>query len=126
MKDLDELRYFLGIEVLRTEDEIFISQKKYILDLLAETGMVDCKQAETPTAVNHELEMREGGKPANKEQYRRLVGKLIYLVDTRPDIAYVVGVVSQFKHNPQVEHMDAAMRIVRYLKWSPDREVRSG
>ena len=62
--------------------------------------------------VNHGLEMKDGGKPVNKEQYQRLVGKLIYLAHTRPDITYAVGVVSQFMHNPLVEHMDAAMRVV--------------
>ena len=55
MKDLGELRYFLRIELLRMENGVFISQRKYILDLLAETGMVDCKPAETPMAVNHGL-----------------------------------------------------------------------
>ena len=74
--------------------------------------MVDCKPADTPMVVNHGLEMKEGGKLANKEQYQRLVGKLIYLAHTRPDIAYAVGVVSQFMHNAQVEHMDSTMRIV--------------
>jgi len=123
MKDLGELRYFLGIEVLRTEDGIFISQRKYILDLLAETGMADCKPAETPMVEKHGLKIEEGGKPANREQYQRLVGKLIYLAHTRPDIAYAVGVVSQFMHKPQEEHLDAALRIVRYLKGSPDRGV---
>ena len=85
--------------------------------------MVDYKPAETPMAINHGLEIRERGKPANREQYQRLVGKLIYLAHTRPYIVYAVGVVSQFMHNPQVEHMDAAMRVVRYLKGSPGRGV---
>ena len=62
--------------------------------------MIDCKPVETPMAINHGLEMKEKGKPANKEQYQRLVGKLIYLAHTRSDIAYAVGVVSQFMHNP--------------------------
>ena len=103
MKDLGELRYFLGIKVTRSENEIFISQKKYVLDLLAETGMIDCKPVDTPMAANHGLQIREKGKPTNKKQYQRLVGKLIYLAHTRPDIAYTVGVVSQFMHNPQEE-----------------------
>ena len=94
MKDLGELRYFLGIEVTRSGDEIFISQKKYVLDLLAETGMIDYKPVDTLMAVNHGLQIREEGKPANREQYQRLVGKLIYLAHTRPDIAYAVGLVS--------------------------------
>ena len=94
MKDLGELRYFLGIEVMRSESGIFISLKKYVIDLLEETGIIDCKPAETPMAVNHGHEMKEKGKPTNKEQYQRLVGKLIYLAHIRPDVAYVVGVMS--------------------------------
>ncbi|XP_021985998.1 secreted RxLR effector protein 161-like [Helianthus annuus] len=68
--------------------------------------------------VNHNLHMELNGKLADKERYQRLVGKLIYLSLslTRPDIAYAVGVVSQFMHQPQVAHMEAAMRILRYLK----------
>ena len=85
--------------------------------------MIDHKPTDTPMMVNHGLHIRKEGTPANKEQYQRLVGKLIYLAHTRPDIAYAVGVVSQFMHNPQEEHMEAAMRIVRYLKGSPDRGV---
>ncbi|KAL9994189.1 putative RNA-directed DNA polymerase [Helianthus debilis subsp. tardiflorus] len=116
MKDLGRLKYFLGIEVLRSKQGIFICQKKYILDLLAETGMLDCKPADTPMIANQKLYMEDGAKLANKERYQRLVGKLIYLSHTRPDIAYAVGVVSQFMHQPQVSHMEAVWRIVRYLK----------
>ena len=67
--------------------------------------------------------MSEGGTPTDKEQYQHLVGKLIYLAHTRPDIAYAVGVVSQFMHSPQVEHMEAALRIVKYLKGTPGNGV---
>ncbi|KAJ0440582.1 putative RNA-directed DNA polymerase [Helianthus annuus] len=123
MKDLGGLKYFLGIEVLRSQGRIFISQKKYILDLLVETGMVDCKPVDTPIIVNHNLKISEGAKPADKERYQRLVGKLIYLAHTRPDIAYAVGVVSQFMHQPQKEHMEAVMRIVQYLKGTPGRGI---
>uniref|UniRef100_A0A803MVW8 Reverse transcriptase Ty1/copia-type domain-containing protein n=1 Tax=Chenopodium quinoa TaxID=63459 RepID=A0A803MVW8_CHEQI len=115
-KDLGNLKYFLGIEVLRSQQGIFIHQRKYILDLLAETGMLDCKPAETPIVANHGLQIIEGEKPADKEQYQKMVGKLIYLSHTRPDIAYAVGVVSRFMHLPQVQHMTAVMRILRYLK----------
>ncbi|KAK1432285.1 hypothetical protein QVD17_09180 [Tagetes erecta] len=116
MKDLGRLKYFLGIEVLRSKQGIFICQKKYVLDLLAETGMIDCKPADNPMMVNHKLCMEENTKLADKERYQRLVGKLIYLSHTRPDIAYAVGVVSQFMHQPQVTHMEAVCRIIRYLK----------
>ncbi|KAJ0483845.1 putative RNA-directed DNA polymerase [Helianthus annuus] len=116
MKNLGNLKYFLRIEVLKSKRGIFICQKKYILDLLAETGLIDCKPADTPMVVNHNLHMELNGELADKERYQRLVGKLIYLSLTRPDIAYAVGVVSQFMHQPQVGHMKAAQRILRYLK----------
>lgn len=116
MKDLGNLKYFLGIEVLRSKQGIFICQKKYTLDLLTETGLVDCKPADTPMIANHRLHMEINGKLADKERYQRLVGKLIYLSHTRPDIAYAVGVVSQFMHQPQVAHMEAVQRILKYFK----------
>ncbi|GKC71804.1 putative RNA-directed DNA polymerase [Tanacetum coccineum] len=116
MKDLGNLKYFLGIEVLRSPKGIFICQKKYILDLLAEIGMINCKPADTPMMVNQKLFMEKKAKLADKNRYQRLVGKLIYLSHTRPDIAYAVGVVSRFMHQPQVAHMNAVLRIVRYLK----------
>ena len=70
MKDLGRLKYFLGIEVLRSNRRIFISQKKYVLDLLAEAGMLDCKPIKTPMMVNHGLQMHEGGEPTNCMQYQ--------------------------------------------------------
>ncbi|XP_042005665.1 secreted RxLR effector protein 161-like [Salvia splendens] len=65
---------------------------------------------------NHGLKIEEGADLADRERYQRLVGKLIYLSHTRPDITYAVGIVSQFMHRPQTDHMEAALRIVRYLK----------
>ena len=100
MKDLGRLKYFLGIGVFRFNKWNFISQRKYIMDLLAETGMVDCKPIDTPMQVNHGLKFEEGVNLVDKERYQWLVGKLIYLTHTRPDITYVVGVISQFMHQP--------------------------
>ncbi|XP_057543911.1 uncharacterized mitochondrial protein AtMg00810-like [Amaranthus tricolor] len=121
MKDLGNLKYFLGIEVLRSKRGIFISQRKYIPDLLAETGMLDCKPADTPIATNHGLQIIEGERSTYHDRYRRLVGKLIYLSHTRPDIAYAVGVVSRFMHKPQIHHMTVVMGILRYLKKTNSR-----
>ncbi|KAJ0666336.1 putative RNA-directed DNA polymerase [Helianthus annuus] len=123
MKDLGRLKYFLGIEVMRSRQGIFICQKKYVLDLLAETGMIDCKPVDTPMMANQKLYMEENAKLADKGEYQRIVGKLIYLSHTRPDIAYAVGVVSQFMHQPQVTHMEAVWRIIRYLKGTPGHGV---
>ncbi|CAL9010681.1 unnamed protein product [Prunus brigantina] len=82
--------YFLGIEVARSKHGIFLSQRKYILDLLAETGMLDCKPIDTPSEQNHKLGLYPDQVPTDKECYQRLVGKLIYISHTRPDIAYAV------------------------------------
>jgi hypothetical protein len=121
MKNLGGLKYFLGIEVARSNEGIFISQRKYVLDLLSEVGMLDCKPVDTPTIQNHKFGENNDSVPTNKEQYQRLVGKLIYLSHTRPDIAYAVNVLSQYMQNPSEAHMDAVIRIIRYLKYAPSR-----
>ncbi|GJT07932.1 putative RNA-directed DNA polymerase [Tanacetum coccineum] len=123
MKDLGRLKYFLGIEVLRSKQGIFMYQKKYVLDLLAEIGMVDCKPADTPMIVNQKLYMEKKACLADKGRYQRMVGKLISLSHTRPDIAHVVGVVSKFMHQPQKAHMKAILRIIRYLKGTAGHRV---
>jgi Reverse transcriptase (RNA-dependent DNA polymerase)/Integrase core domain len=124
MKNLGGLKYFLGIEVCRNKKSIFLSQRKYILDLLTEVGMLECKPAETPCVKNIKLDENRSSKSVNKERYQRLVGKLIYLSHTRPDIAYAVSIISQFMHNPAEEHMEAVMRIIRYLKGTPGRGIK--
>jgi len=116
MKDLGQLKYFLSIEVARSKQGISLSQHKYVLDLLSETGMLACKPVETPIQINHRLRILPDQIPTDIGWYQRLMGKLIYLTHTRPDITYVVGIVSQFMHAPSEEHMDAVYRILRYLK----------
>lgn len=78
---------------------------------------------DTPIAVNHRLHIVEGAESVDQNRYQHLIGKLIYLSHTRPDIAYAVGVLSQFMHKPQNDHMEAALRVVRYLKGTPGRGV---
>ena len=83
--------------------------------------MLECKPVDTPIVQNHILEEYSDQAPTDKRRYQRLVGKLMYLSHTRPNIAYVVSVVSQFMHNPSEDHMDAVIRILRYLKSSPGK-----
>ena len=78
--------------------------------------MLDCCPIDTPIEQNHKLAEYPDQVPTDKPQYQRLVGCLIYLSHTRPDVAHVVSVVSQFIHNPSERHMDAVVRILRYLK----------
>ena len=94
MKDLGQLKYFLGIEVIRSNKGIFVSQRKYVLDLLAETGMLDCKPIETTIKMNHKLKIFPDQVPMDKGRYQCLVRRLIYFSHTRPEIAYVVNVVN--------------------------------
>ncbi|XP_038890649.1 uncharacterized mitochondrial protein AtMg00810-like [Benincasa hispida] len=119
IKDLGTLRYFLGMEVARSVEGILVSQRKYTLDLLKETGMTECKPADTPVKSNLNLIESADDVPVNKERYQRLVGKLIYLSHTRPDISYAVSLVSQFMQAPYGRHMEAVTRFLRYLKSSP-------
>ncbi|XP_021802743.1 uncharacterized protein LOC110746808, partial [Prunus avium] len=80
MKDLGDLKYFLGIEVARSVKGIFMSQRKYVLDLLAETGLLGCKPADTLIEMNHKLCEGMDQEPTNKEQYQRLVGRDLEVV----------------------------------------------
>ena len=121
MKDLGQLRYFLGIEVARSKQGFSLSQRKYVQDLLRETGMLACKHIATPIEINHRLGIIADQVPTDIGRYQRLVGKLIYLTHTRPNITYVVCVVSQFMHAPIEEHMEAVYRILRYLKGAPGK-----
>jgi hypothetical protein len=123
MKDLGPLKYFLGIEVLRSRHGILLSQRKYTIDLLNEVGMLACKPSDTPAAENVKLSAHSNQIPANKEQYQRLVGRLMYLAHTRPDLAYLLSVVSRYMHSPSEEHMKAIMRILQYLKSSPGKGI---
>jgi hypothetical protein len=118
VKDLGHLKYFLGIEVARSREGIVLSQRKYILDLLDETCMLGCRLVATPIDLNHKL-CAESGDPVNKESYQRLVGRLIYLCHTSPDITYAISVVSRYMHDPRSGHLDAVYRILRYLKSCP-------
>jgi hypothetical protein len=120
VKDLGQLRYFLGIEIARSPKGIVLSQRKYVLDLLSDVGMLGCRVASTPIEKNHQL-CAQSGDPVDRESYQRLVGRLIYLCHTRPDISYAVSVVSRYMHDPRSGHLEAAHRILRYLKGSPGR-----
>ena len=108
IKALRRLKYFLEIEMAHSRQCIFISQQKYVIDLLKETSKIACKPASTPIDSNHRLGEAKEDIAVYKEMYKPLVGRLIYLSHTRPDIAYAVSVISQFMHNPKECHLQAA------------------
>ena len=111
------------MEVARSKKGIVVSQRKYVLDLLKETGMSGCRPANTPIDPNQKLGDGKKGDPVNIARYQKLVGKLIYLSHTRPDIAFAVSLVSQFMHSPYEKHLEAVNRILRYLKSTPGKGI---
>ncbi|KAA0025703.1 putative gag-pol polyprotein, identical [Cucumis melo var. makuwa] len=115
MTDLCLLYFFLGLEVCQTDGGIFISQKKYVKDLLKKFSMINCKPATTPMNVNEKLQQNDGAEMANAQRFRSLVGGLIYLTHTRPDISYSIGVISRFMQHPSRDHFGAANRVMRYI-----------
>ncbi|GJS62449.1 ribonuclease H-like domain-containing protein [Tanacetum coccineum] len=108
IKDLGNLKYFLGIEVINTNKGICLNQRKYVLDLLTGYGMLACKPARTPmlskVSISNEATSIDPLLD-NIVDYQKLMGKLIYLTNTRPDISYVVHCLSQFMHAPLKSHL---------------------
>lgn len=116
---LGSLKYFLRIEVSRSNNGIFLSQWEYTLDLLHETGMLACQPIETPTKERLKLGIESNQVLVDKGRYQRLVGRLMYLTHIRLDLAYALSTVNQFMHNPREQHMRAVMHILWYLKSAP-------
>ena len=118
MKDLGKLKYFLGFEVSRGPEGIFVSQRKYALDIVTDTGNLGCQPAATPLEQNHKLAISTSPVLTDPNKYRRLMGRLIYLVHTRPELSYSVHVLLQFMKKPRQDHWQAALRVVRFIKGS--------
>ncbi|GJX78233.1 ribonuclease H-like domain-containing protein [Tanacetum coccineum] len=127
IKDLGKLKYFLGIEVLESKGNLYLTQRKYCLEVLAEFRMLTCRPCGTP--IESKDSTTKSGKvvidnPLNIiNNYQKLVGKLIYLTHTRPDISYVVHVLSQFMHAPLQSHLKLAFRVLRYLTNAPGKGI---
>jgi Reverse transcriptase (RNA-dependent DNA polymerase) len=123
IKDLGKLKYFLGIEIAHSPKGLFISQRKYTLDLLKEIGKLGCKPALTPTDSNMKLNTEDGESLKDINHFQILVGKIIYLTVTRPDVSFAVSQISRFMHSPRTPHIDAINRILRYLKGTSGKGI---
>ncbi|XP_058192159.1 uncharacterized mitochondrial protein AtMg00810-like [Rhododendron vialii] len=120
IKDLGDLKYFLGIKFSRSRKGIFTSQKKYALDILEDAGFLGARPEKFPMEQHLKLTPTDGILLDNPSRYRRLVGWLIYLITvTRPDIVYSVQTLSQFMHQPRKPHLEAALRVLRFIKGTP-------
>ncbi|XP_027362467.1 uncharacterized protein LOC113870067 [Abrus precatorius] len=117
VKDLGQLKYFLGMKIAQTKNGISISQWKYTLDLLQETRVLECKTTNTP--IEPAKRSEKDSVPANKDRYQSLVGKLIYLTHTRLNIRFVVRMASHYKANPTEPDMRNVNRNLQYLKGTP-------
>ena len=116
IKDLGRLRYFLGLEIAQADRGILISQQKYTSDIIASAALTDTRTTDTPLELHSKLLPTDGAPLADPTRYRQLVGQLVYLCLTRPDIAHAVSIVSQFVSAPHSAHYSALLRILRYLR----------
>ena len=109
MTDLGLMHYCLGIEVLQKPDYIFISQSKYTGEILKAFGMTECKSVGTPMEVELKLSKEDASPLVDERLYQKLVGSLIFLCNTRPDISFAVGVVSRFSNKPRENNWNVGM-----------------
>lgn len=119
LRDLGPAKYFLGFEIARNKTGISLNQRKYTLELLEEAGLLGCKPLSVPMEPNLKLSTTTGIRLPDASIYRRLVGRLLYLTHTRPDITYAVHKLSQYMSAPTDAHLQAAFRVLRYLKNDP-------
>jgi protein associated with RNAse G/E len=124
MKDLGELHYCLGLKVWRNVGQTFVSQGKYVREVLKKFKMDQCKVSYAPMQQNMKLYCDDGSKEVNSTVYRHMVGCLNYLTTTRPDIAYFVSVLSRFMEKPLENHWNAVKGVLRYLKGTIDYGIK--
>eukprot|EP00253_Pinus_taeda_P022423 PITA_22423 len=126
MTDMGLLRYFLGIKVDQNENGIFIAQAKYVNEVFERFNMQDNKAAITPTVMGLKLSKEDNNKDFDPSLFKSIVGSLMYLTATRPDIMHAVSLVSRFMERPKEAHWQTAKRILRYVKgaisWASKRQ----
>lgn len=116
IKDLGATDFFLEIEIAQSLDGLMVSQKRYIINILQEHNMMDANPCATPIPSDCKLNNKDGVPLQKPENYRRLIGRLLYLTMTRPNLAFVVQQLSQFMSSPTNLHWKVAQRTLRYLR----------
>ncbi|GJX04721.1 putative ribonuclease H-like domain-containing protein [Tanacetum coccineum] len=119
MSSMGELTFFLGLQVKQTEDGIFISQDKYVAEILKKFDFVNVKTASTPIETHKPLVKDEEASDVDVHLYRSMIGSLMYLTASRPDIMFAVCACSRFQVTPKTSHLSAIKRIFKYLKGKP-------
>jgi hypothetical protein len=116
---MGELNYFLGFQVKQLKDNTFISQTKYTQDLLKRFGMKDAKPTKTPMGIDGHLDLNKGGKSVDQKAYRSMIGSLLYLCASRPDIMLSVCMWARYQSDSRECHLMVVKRILRYLVSTP-------
>ena len=116
---MGELNFFLGLQIKQSDHGIFIHQAKYVNDILTRFNLLDATVAKTPIPVNHGLEPASDEENVDAHLYRAMIGSLMYLTASRPDIMFSVCLCARFQANPKASHLKAVKRIFRYLKGRP-------
>ncbi|GJY15829.1 uncharacterized mitochondrial protein-like protein, partial [Tanacetum coccineum] len=119
MSSMGELTFFLELQVKQKEDGIFISQDKYVTEILKKFGFTNVKTASTPMEIQKPLLKYKDGEEVDVHLYRSMIGSLMYLTSSRPDIMFAVCACARYQVNPKVSHLHAVKRIFRYLKGQP-------
>ena len=116
MSMMGEFTYSLGLQVKQLKHGTFLNQSKYYFDLLKKFKMEDCKETATPIATNCLMDANDAGQPVDSTKYRGLIGSLLYLTTSRPNIQFEVCLCARFQAYPKESHFKAAKRILKYLK----------
>jgi hypothetical protein len=120
MSAMGLMSFFLGLQVQQVKNGIYIHQTKYVHDILSRFKMLDCKVASTPVEVNHKLGPALEDEAVDEKLYRSMIGSLMYLTASRPDITFAVSLCSRYQAAPKVCHLKAVKRILCYLKGRPN------
>ena len=120
MSMMGELNYFLRLQVSQMNDGIFIFQSKYVRDLLKKYGLEDASTTKTPMATATKLDQDDPGKFVDITRYRGMIGSLLYLTASGPDIMFLSCLCARFQANPKESHLIAVKRIFRYMKGTPN------
>nr|ABN08974.1 gag-pol polyprotein, putative [Medicago truncatula] len=123
MSLVGELTYFLGLQIRQMEDTIFISQSKYAKNIVRKFGLDNASHKRTPTATHLKLSKDENGVAVDQSLYRSMIGSLLYLTASRPDITFAVGVCARYQAEPKMSHLAQVKRILKYVNGTTDYGV---